>query len=166
MKSYAEITLAEFDHEMASTRKVLERVPDDKFDWRAAPGLNTIGWNANHLAEIPGWVEGTLTQDSWNANPPGGPPYKSPDFKSTKEVLQSFDEQVAIARKAISAVKEDQLDVMWSLLSGDQVIFTAPRRDVIRSFVLNHAIHHRAHLIVYLRLNGITLPGMYGPGGE
>src|SRR5690606_19485049 len=121
-----------FEQEMASTRKVLERVPDDKFDWRAGPSFNTIGWNANHLAEIAGWVEGTLTQDSWNVNPPGGPRYESPSFKTTKEVLQLFDEHVATARKAIEAVKDDQLDVMWSLRSGDQVYFPVPRRDVIR----------------------------------
>jgi len=89
--SYAEMILPEFDEEMANTRKVLERVPDDKFDWKAHPKLNTIGWNANHVAEIPGWVEGIMAADSWDCAPVGGEPYQMPKFKSREEVLNMFD---------------------------------------------------------------------------
>lgn len=164
--SYAQQILPEFDQEMANTRKVLEKIPDDKFDWQAHPKFRTIGWNANHLAEIPGWVEGTLTQTSWDLAPAGGEPYQSPDLKTRKEVLALFDQNVAAARNAIAAVKDEDLGVQWSLLQAGNPIFTIPRAAVIRSFVLNHLIHHRAHLCVYLRLNNIPVPGMYGPSGD
>jgi uncharacterized damage-inducible protein DinB len=164
--SYAEMTLPEFDQETANTRKVLERVPEDKLDWKAHPKSNTIGWNANHLAEIPGWVEGTLTQPSWDIAPAGGPPYQSPKLKSRKEILDVFDKNVAAARKAIAAVKDADMGKQWSLLQAGKPMFTMPRAAVIRTFVLNHLIHHRAILCVYLRLNNIPVPGMYGPSGD
>lgn len=164
--AYADTILPEFDHEMANTRKVLECIPEDKLAWRAHPKLNSIGWNANHLVEIPGWVEGTLTKTSWDFAPPGGEPYQSPQLSSRREMLEAFDRNVAAARKAIAAVKDDELSKPWSLLQGGKPIFTMPRAAVVRSFVLNHLIHHRAHLCVYLRLNDIPVPGMYGPSGD
>jgi uncharacterized damage-inducible protein DinB len=164
--SVAESLLPEFAQEMANTRKVLERVPDDKFGWKAHPKSNTMGWVAAHLAEIPGWVEGTLSQDSWNLNPPGGEPYRTPQFDSTSQVLEMFDANVASATKAILSAPDAEYFKDWSLLSGDQVFFTLPRIAVIRTFVLNHVIHHRAHLCVYLRLNDIPVPGMYGPSAD
>lgn len=151
---------------MANTRKVLERVPEDKLDWKAHPKSNTIGWNANHLAEIPGWVEGTLTELSWDFAPIGGERYQSPNLKTRQEILELFDRNVASARKAIASVNEDELGKLWSLLEGGQPIVTMPRSAVIRSFILNHTIHHRAILCVYLRLNDIPVPGMYGPSGD
>ncbi len=164
--AYADTILPEFDQEVANTRKVLERVPEDKLAWRAHPKSNTIGWNANHLIEIPGWVEGTLTKTSWDIAPAEGPHYQSPQLTSRREMLETFDKNVAAARRAIAAVKDDELGQSWSLLHGGKTIFTMPRSAVIRSFVLNHLIHHRAHLCVYLRLNDIPVPGMYGPSGE
>jgi uncharacterized damage-inducible protein DinB len=164
--TYAESILPEFDQEMASTRKVLERVPEDKLDWRAHPKSNTIGWNANHLAEIPGWVEGMLTAPSWDFAPVGGERYQSPKLTSRREILNLFDRNVAAARRAIAAVKDEEMGKMWSLLQAGKPIFTLPRAAVIRRFVLNHLIHHRAHLCVYLRLNDIPLPGMYDPSGD
>ncbi len=161
--SYADTILPEFDHEMSNTRKVLECVPDDKLDWKARPDMNSIGWNACHLAEIPGWVEGTLNQTSWDVAPPDGEPYQSPALTSREGILAMFDQNVAAARQAISSIQDDQdLEVMWSLLAGGKPLFTLPRAAIIRSFVLNHTIHHRAHLIVYLRLNGVEVPEMYG----
>jgi uncharacterized damage-inducible protein DinB len=164
--SYAETILPEFDREMANTRKVLERVPEDKLDWQAHPKSHTIGWNANHLAEIPGWVQGTLTAPSWDIAPVGGQPYQSPTLKARQEILAVFDRNVAAARKAIAAAKDDQLTQPWSLLRAGTPILTVPRATVIRSFVLNHMIHHRAILCVYLRLNDIPVPGMYDPSGQ
>jgi uncharacterized damage-inducible protein DinB len=164
--SYADTILPEFDQEMAGARKVLERVPEDKLDWRAHPKSNTIGWNANHLAEIPGWVAGTLQQTSWDINPPGGPRYQSPNLTTRQAILDLFDQNVAAARKAIAAVKDEDMGQMWSLLSAGEPLITMPRAAVIRSFVLNHLIHHRAILCVYLRLNDIPVPGLYGPSGD
>jgi uncharacterized damage-inducible protein DinB len=164
--SYAQSILPEFDQEMASTRKVLERVPEDKLDWRPHPKSNTIGWNANHLAEIPGWVEGTLKYTEWDIAPAGSEPYRSPRLTSRREILELFDRNVASARRALESVRDEDMSVNWSLLKGGQPILTLPRTAVVRSFVLNHLIHHRAHLCVYLRLNDIPVPGMYGPSGD
>lgn len=164
--SYAESILPEFDEEMANTRKALERVPEDKLDWKPHPKSNTIGWNANHLAEIPGWVAGTLAQSSWDIAPADGEPYRSPDQKSKQEILALFDQNVAAARKALEKASDAQVSENWSLLKGGETLFTMPRSAVIRSFVMNHMIHHRAHLLVYLRLNDIPVPGMYGPSGD
>lgn len=164
--TYAEMILPEFDQEMASTRKVLERVPEDKLDWKCHPKSNTIGWNANHLAEIPSWVAGTLEGTEWDFAPMGGEPYKSPDFKTRAEILAFFDQHVAAGRAAIAQVKDEELGVIWSLKQTGQTIFSMPRAAVIRSFVLNHLIHHRAILTVYLRMNDVPVPGMYGPSGD
>ena len=164
--SYAEMTLPEFDQEMASTRKVLERVPNDKLDWKAHPKSNTIGWNANHLAEILGWVDGMLTMSSWDIAPTDGERYQSPKLTTRQEILDLFDRNVAAARKAIAAVKDDELAQQWSLLVAGKPFLTMPRVKVIRKFVLNHVIHHRAILCVYLRLNDIPPPGMYDPTGD
>ena len=164
--NYAESILPEFDRELANTRKVLERVPEDKLDWQAHPKSHTIGWNANHLPEILGWVEGILTAPSWDIAPIGGAPYQSPKLTSRQEILDLFDRNVATARKAIAAVKDDQLTQPWSLLNAGTPLLTMPRAAMIRGFVLNHLIHHRAILCVYLRLNDIPVAGMYDPSGD
>jgi uncharacterized damage-inducible protein DinB len=164
--NYAESILPEFDRELANARKVLERVPDDKLDWQPHPKSHTIGWNANHLAEIPSWVPGMLTAPSWDFAPVGGEPYQSPKRTSRQEILDLFDRNVAAARKALAAVRDDQMTQSWSLLKGGTPLFTMPRATVIRTFILNHLIHHRAILCVYLRLNDVRVPGMYGPSGD
>ena len=164
--SYADAILPEFDQEMANTRKVLERIPADKFDWKAHPKLNTIGWNANHLVEIPGWVAATLSGTSWDFAPPGGERYVSPALTTTPELLALFDKNVADARRALAAVRDEDLGVEWSLLYGGSLLFKMPRAAVMRTFILSHMIHHRAHLCVYLRLNDVPVPGMYGPSGD
>ena len=162
----AELILPEFNEEMANTRKVLERIPDDKLDWKPHPRSNTIGWVGAHLAEIPGWVAPTITQDSWDIHPVGGEPYKTPMFKSQRELLRSFDENVAAAKIAIPTATDEVLMQNWSLLMQGKPLMTMSRYSVIRSFVLNHTVHHRAFLCANLRLNDIPVPGMYGPSGD
>ena len=164
--TYAETLLPEFDQEMANTRKVLERIPEDKLDWRAHPKSNTIGWNANHLADLVNWLAQALTRPSLDVAPVGGEPYPFPKLTSRREILDLFDRNVAAARTAIMALRDEELVQMWTLLRAGQPIFTMPRAAVVRGVVLNHLIHHRAHLCVYLRLNGIPVPGMYGPSGD
>jgi len=164
--SYADSILPEFDQEMASTRKVLELLPEDKFQWQAHPKSNTIAWNANHLAEIPGWVAGTLSQPEWDIAPEGGERYQSPKLTTRQEILDLFDQNVVAARQALATVTDEAMGETWSLLEAGKPLFTMPRAAVIRSFVLNHAVHHRAILCVYLRLNDIQVPGMYGPSGD
>jgi len=158
--------LAEFDQEMANTRKVLERIPEDKLDWRAHPKSNTIGWNANHVADLVNWLAQALTRPSLDVAPVGGEPYPFPKLTSRRELLDLFDRNVAAARTAITALRDEEMVQMWTLLRAGQPIFTMPRAAVVRGVVLNHLIHHRAHLCVYLRLNGIPVPGMYGPSGD
>jgi uncharacterized damage-inducible protein DinB len=164
--TYAESLLPEFDQEMGNTRKVLERVPEDKIEWRPHPKSNTIGWNANHIADLPHWGEAIVTQPNFDFAPAGGKRYETPKLRSRKEILENFDRNVANLRKAISQVKDEDVHKMWSLLRTGQPIFTLPRSVVLRNFVLSHIIHHRAILCVYLRLNDIPVPGMYGPSGE
>jgi uncharacterized damage-inducible protein DinB len=164
--TYAETILPEFDQEMANTRKVLERIPEDKLEWRAHPRSNTIGWNANHLADLPNWLVQTLTRPSLDIAPVGGERYPFPTLTSRREILDLFDRNVAAARAAIAAVKDEEMSQPWTLLQAGKPFFTMPRAAVVRGVVLNHLIHHRAHLCVYLRLNDIPVPGMYGPSGD
>ncbi len=158
--------LPEFDREMANTRRVLERIPEDKLAWKAHEKSNTMGWVGMHLAEIPGWVAVVLQQDSMDVDPPGGQPYRTPTASTRHEILDRFDGNVAAARAAIAAAWDEQFVQPWSLLKGGETIFTLPRVAVLRSFVLNHTIHHRAHLCVYLRLNEVPVPALYGPSGD
>jgi uncharacterized damage-inducible protein DinB len=164
--SYSEWILPEFNQEMASTRKVLERVPEDKLDWKPHPKSNSIGWNLNHLADIPAWVELTVKKKTFDIAPVGGESYNSPAFTSREAILELFDQNVGAARNTLASVSNEEMRVPWTLLSGGVEILTMPRAEVIRSFVLNHTIHHRAILCVYLRLNDIPVPGMYGPSGD
>jgi uncharacterized damage-inducible protein DinB len=164
--SYAETVLPEFDQEMASTRKVLERIPDDKLNWQPHPKSHTIGWNANHLANLPDWLVHTVSTPSLDIAPVGGKGFELPKLAGRKEILEHFDQNVAAARAAIVSAKDEDMAAMWTLLAGGNPIFTMPRSAVVRSVVLNHMIHHRAILCVYLRLNDIPVPGMYGPSGD
>jgi uncharacterized damage-inducible protein DinB len=164
--SYAETILPEFDQEMANTRKVLEKIPDDKFDWKPHPKSQTIGWNANHVADIPNWIGMVLSTPSLDIAPVGGDSHSpaAPKPGSRAEILEVFDRNVTAARKTITETND--VTSPWSLLAGGNTIFTMPRAAVIRSMVLNHLIHHRAILLVYLRLNDVPIPGMYGPSGD
>jgi uncharacterized damage-inducible protein DinB len=164
--TYAETILPEFDQEMASTRKVLERVPDDKLDWRAHPKSNTIGWNANHITDIPNWIVETIKKTSLDIAPVGGKSYQTAKLQNRKEILDQFDRNVAAARQSIATVKDEEMGKTWTLLQAGNPILSMPRAAVIRGLVLNHLIHHRAHLCVYLRMNDIPVPGMYGPSGD
>lgn len=154
--------LPEFDHEMANTRKSLERVPDAKLDWTPHAKSMTLGGLASHLATLTQWTGAVMTQDFFDvASSP--PPAK---LKSTKEILAAFDANTAAARAVIAAATDEQLMKPWSLRKGGQNIFTLPRLGVVRSFILNHTIHHRAQLGVYLRLNDIPVPSIYGPSAD
>ncbi|SRR5579859_1429652 len=154
--------LPEFDHEMANTRKSLERVPDDKLNFKPHAKSMTLGALATHLASINQWTDAIIGLDSFDVST--APP--TPELKSRAEFLAAFDKNTAAARNAIAGASDAQLTRPWSLLSKGQTIFTLPRIAVLRSFILNHTIHHRAQLGVYLRLNDIPVPSIYGPSAD
>lgn len=158
--------LPEFDHEMANTRKTLERVPENKFGWKPHEKSMPLGRLSSHLAEIPGWVPTTLKEDSIDVNPPGGQERKSVNLSTRREVLEMFDKNVAAARSAIANTPDEHWMKTWSLLNGGKTVFTLPKVAVLRGFVLSHSIHHRAQLGVYLRLNDIAVPSIYGPSAD
>jgi uncharacterized damage-inducible protein DinB len=158
--------LPEFDNEMANTRKTLERVPEDKFTWKPHPKSFAMGPLANHLATLVGWTTDTIGKDSFDVAPPGGENYRPPQATNRAELLAAFDEGVAKARAALAGASDEELLKPWSLLNGGQVLMTMPRIAVIRTFVLSHMIHHRAQLGVYLRLNDIPVPSIYGPSAD
>jgi len=158
--------LPEFDMEMAATRKTLERVPEDKPDWKPHEKSMKLGRLAGHLAEIPTWAVMTLTQDSVDLAPPGAPPQTPRVMTTRRELLESFDKNVADARAAIAAASDEKFMQPWSLLKGGQTLMTVPRVVVVRNFVLNHNIHHRAQMGVYLRLNNLPVPSVYGPSAD
>lgn len=158
--------LPEFDQEMANTRRVLANVPDGRFDWKPHTKSFTMGALASHVATLPGWAVNTVEADSLDIAPPGQPPMKMPTANSQKELLEMFDKNVSDARKAVSTASDELLAKPWSLLAGGRALFTMPKIAVIRSFVMNHGIHHRAQLGVYLRLNDIPVPGVYGPSAD
>ena len=158
--------LPEFDHEMANTRRTLERVPDDKFGWKPHEKSMTCGRLANHLGEIPHWASMTINEDSVDLAPKDGAPPPRTVGHSREEVLRIFDEKVAAARSALASADDDRMMQPWSLLMGGNPVMTMPRIAVIRSFVMNHNVHHRAQLGVYLRLNDIPVPSIYGPSAD
>ncbi|HEU5170648.1 MAG TPA: DinB family protein [Gemmatimonadales bacterium] len=161
-----ESILPEFDHEMATTRLLLERVPGDKAGWKPHPKSMSLGELSSHLADIPHWVPWTLEADSFDIAPPGAEPYRTPPFASRDEVLRRFDANVGKARASLSGTDDASFMVPWSLKHGGNVAFTLPRVAVVRTFLLNHMIHHRGQLTVYLRLQGVPLPSIYGPTAD
>ncbi len=158
--------LPEFDHEMANTRKTLERIPENKLDWRPHPKSYSIRELATHLANLPSWASITINQDSFDLDPPGGGSARVPPAASRSEVLERFDKNSVEARAVIAAASDETFRKPWSLLSAGKEIFILPRIAVLRSFVMNHTIHHRAQLSVYLRLNDVPVPALYGPSAD
>ncbi len=164
--SISQNLLPEFDDEMSKTRSVLERCPESKFSWKPHAKSGTMIWLAGHLAGMPEWTILTLNTDSFDYAPPGAEPPKQEPIKSAKELLATFDAGVAKARAALAGASDDAMNKSWSLLAGGQPVFTMPRTAVYRSMIMNHMIHHRAQLGVYLRLNDVPVPGLYGPSAD
>lgn len=164
--TFAQMTLPEFQHEMATTRRMLERLPEDKMAWRAHPKSNTIGWNACHLAEIPGWAANILNEPYFDMNPTGSNPYKTPDLTSRQAILDLFDANVAEATKAIAGMSDAAIMQTWQFKDHGQVLLEMPRAVAFRTWIISHSIHHRAILSVYYRLTGVPVPAIYGPSGD
>jgi len=158
--------LPEWDQEMANTRKTLERVPEDKLGWKPHERSWPMSGLATHLANLPSWGVLTLKEDSLDLAPGGKPLPQMEPGKSRKEILEMFDKNVAATRTAIAATSDEQFLKPWTLLRGGKAILTLPKIAVLRSLVMNHNIHHRAQLGVYLRLNDVPVPAIYGPSAD
>lgn len=157
--------LPEFDHEVANTRKVLERVPEGKPDYKPHEKSMAMGRLAGHTAELPGWAKETILQNSIEIRQ-GDPRNVALVMTSRKQLLEEFDKRAAAGRAAIAGASDEELMKPWSLIANGKTIFTLPKIAVLRGFVMNHMIHHRAQLGVYLRLNNVPVPSIYGPSAD
>jgi uncharacterized damage-inducible protein DinB len=156
----SEALLPEFEQEMASTRRVLERVPDDKPEWKPHPKSFSIAHLAQLVASLPGWIGQTLTNTELELGV--GPGYSN---QKTASLLEQFDANVRTSREAIVNAKDADFDVPWSLKMKGNVLFTAPRRVVVRQHI-SHLSHHRGQMTVYLRLLDVPVPSVYGPTAD
>ncbi len=156
----AEKLVAEFDEEMKSTRRVLERVPSEDAQWKPHPKSFAMGHLAQLVARMPGWFTQMLGNDKLDMS--GAPNYS---FETTPTLLAEFDRNVKEARAAFTKVKDSDMDAPWSLSAGGKILMTMPREAVIRQ-TFSHLAHHRGQLTVYLRLRDVPVPSVYGPTAD
>ncbi|HQX56104.1 MAG TPA: DinB family protein [Pyrinomonadaceae bacterium] len=159
----AKAFLGELENEAKVTRHVLERVPADKFGWKPHEKSMAMGRLAVHCAEMFGWTKETLKSDALDFATMDFTPFEP---TSNEELLAFFDDHIAKAKLIISETSDETFLTDWTMRNGDQVYMTMPKVAVMRSFVMNHIIHHRGQLSVYLRLNDIPVPSMYGPSAD
>jgi uncharacterized damage-inducible protein DinB len=155
--------LGDLDQELRSTRRMLERLPEHRFDWRPHERSWTLGELATHVANLVGWQTQILATDRFDL---ATDVTRSGAFESSAALLARFDENVAALRAALAGAPDDALGAPWTLQRGEQVLFTLPRLAALRSMGLNHLIHHRGQLSVYLRLLDVPVPGLYGPSAD
>jgi uncharacterized damage-inducible protein DinB len=160
--SIKDALLADYDHEMGTTRKLLERLPDDKLSWKPHARSMSLGGLATHLITIPQWAGTILNEPSFDL---AAAPPNLPEKTSRAEILASFDETRARTRAWMDKTDAEYQSV-WTLKRGGQQMFSVPRVAAFRSFVLHHVIHHRGQLSVYLRLNDVPVPSIYGPSAD
>ncbi|MFN0006379.1 MAG: DinB family protein [Planctomycetota bacterium] len=164
--SLSRTLLSELDHENASTRKLIELVPDARFAWRPHPKSWTVGELAAHLSSLPTWITRILDATEFDLAPILGTRFEVPARWGLADVLARFDSNWESARGAIARASDADLERPWTLKRGSSVLGTMPRIAALRSFVMSHAIHHRGQLTVYLRLLDVPLPGIYGPTAD
>jgi len=154
--------LKELEMEAQTTRKMLQAVPDGKYDWQPHKKSMTIKKLAVHVAEMPSWITMVLntTELDFAVNE-----YKLADINTTAELLAYFEKCLAEGKAQLEKAKEEDLDVIWTMRNGEQIYDASPRREVIR-MTFNHIVHHRAQLGVYLRLLDVAIPGSYGPSAD
>jgi len=161
--SLAESLLPDFDHEMAVTREVLARVPAQAFDWRPHETAFTMGALASHLAQVPRWGMSILRRDSHDL---AGAPAPRPSLPSPAEVLEQFDRHVSDVRRLLLETSDGELQAPWTLTRGREVLMSMPRIAALRRFLLHHVVHHRGQMTVYLRLQQVPVPPIYGPSAD
>ena len=153
----------EIKHEAAQTKKLLERVPFDKFDWSPHEKSMKLGKLAVHIAEIPRWSSRILTATEFDFTKAG---YKPAEVHRSEELVQLSENNIQTVLDDFNASTDEDLFASWTFRRGEHVIFTLPRAAAIRTLAMNHLIHHRGQLSVYLRLLNIPIPGMYGPSAD
>jgi len=158
----SQMLLPEIDHEITVTRKLLERVPDDKLTWKPHDRSMTLGRLASHVAELPGMAIGTVKLDKLEFTAETKPFSAA----STAALLEALDKNAAGAKEAIGTASDEHLMQPWSLVYMGNTLFTMPRAAVLRNVVMNHMIHHRGQLSVYLRMLDVKIPSMYGPSAD
>jgi len=154
--------LPEFDHEMANTRKALERVPEDQLEYLPHEKSWTLRQLAGHVAQVPGWLTVTLRTSELDVSQP----FDQPKLDTKADILAAFDAALAEARPTLEQASAEDLMANWTMKMGDEVVFSMPKVAVLRSFVMNHMVHHRGQLTVYLRLTGGSVPALYGPSAD
>ena len=155
--------LPEFDHEMGTTRRLLERVPEDRLSWQPHQKSMTLGRLATHIAEIPHWSQTIIKDSVFEMNPGSFVPRTA---ASRADLLKTFDESVAAARALVAGASDAELTATWTMKAGGHEVVSAPKVAMWRSFVMNHGIHHRGQLSVYLRENNVPIPPIYGPSAD
>ena len=155
--------LGEIDQEAATTRKILERIPPEKFDYKPHEKSMTMSRLATHIAEMFDWVTETCTKSELDF---ATMDYKPFEPKTTDELVEYLDKCVAQATEALKNTSDEQMKEDWTLKNGEQVYFTLPKINTLRTMGMNHIWHHRGQLSVYLRLNDIPVPAMYGPSAD
>jgi uncharacterized damage-inducible protein DinB len=162
----ADMLLPEFDHESAVTRLLIERAPESRLSWTPHLKSRTLGDLCLHLAQLPRWAIIVMQEAAFDLNPVDAPPHPPPRFESQAATLRIFDDHVTQGRQALAGAAEAEFLARWTLREAGRTVFTMPRVSVVRSFVLNHMIHHRGQLSVYLRLCDVPLPPIYGPTAD
>ena len=155
--------IAELKHEAASTKRILERVPEGKFDWKPHEKSMSLGRLASHVAELPGFLNSILTMDDVDF---AKGHYKALHPKNPEELLSVFQQKLDEVVETLQNTSDEKMQASFTLRSGDHVIATVPRMVAVRSMALNHIIHHRGQIAVYLRLLDVPVPGMYGPSAD
>ena len=163
---FADTFLPEFDHEMTTTRSLLERVPLENASWKPHGKSTGLGGLASHIAALASFGTLAVTKTEIDMAPPGAPPRTAPEYHTKEELLAAFDSNVKASRDAISTLGDGDLMTPWTLKKAGHTIFTMPRSGVLRTMLMNHIIHHRGQLSVYLRLNDVPLPSIYGPTAD
>ena len=153
--------LVELDQEAQTTRRVLERVPEDKLTWKPHPKSWSLGQLALHIATTPGSVSSIAAQDRFEA-----PNFDQPEAKSRAEILDAFAKSVATAKDLLNQIDDARAMATWTFAKGGKVLMAVPRIGMIRTILLNHSYHHRWQLSVYLRLLNVPVPSIYGPSAD